>query len=67
MTILTERFEIGGRIDYQLFLKHFHENIEVSDGNFPKPENISTILDCEEFEENNTNNGDEDVPEELDF
>ena len=43
------------------------ENIEVSDGNFPKPENISTILDCEEFEENNTNNGDEDVPEELDF
>lgn len=30
MTILTERFEIGGRIDYQLFLKHFHESIDES-------------------------------------
>ena len=41
--------------------------IEVSDGKFPKPDNVSVELDCDAYNKDEEENGNEEIPEELDF
>lgn len=52
-----------------LYMKDLYadEDIEVSDGRFSKPDNVSVELDCEAYQQDEEENGEEDVPEELDF
>ncbi|MBI6120963.1 penicillin-binding protein 1A [Salegentibacter maritimus] len=42
------------------------EELDVSKGNFPKPDNLSIQVDCEEYNEENQSETDS-IPDELDF
>lgn len=52
-----------------IFMKkvYANEKLEISDGDFPKPENLTIEINCEEFNRNERENEEEGIPDELDF